>query len=349
MNAMTQQPQPVAIPLKLPHLTRNEAQARSMLAQRARDCAVPLGGQAWSLTLEPLQAGAATAFGTGDWLVRGDWAGAPFELRLPERACEQWVRARFADVDPPTLPPAMRAAVLEAALGEALAALRALQRGPARLEPAQGGDLSAALPQRFGLMLVQGEQVVHGLLATNGLGLMLMAGLVAQRPNARGPVDEDALPLLLRAEVGTATLRADELASLAIGDAVLLAHSWITQDGQLWLGQDEWGVRVRWEDTRLVVTEAFNRTGLTMATEQDAPAAGDNAIALDSLPVRLHFDLGERRLTLGEVKALQVGQSLELARPLAQAVSIRANGALIGTGELVEIDGRLAVTVTALG
>ena len=72
-------------------------------------------------------------------------------------------------------------------------------------------------------------------------------------------------------------------------------------------------------------------------------------IGLDALPVRLHFDLGQRKMPLAEVTALQVGQVLELTRPLSQAVSIRANGALIGTGELMEIGGRIAVGITSLG
>ena len=60
------------------------------------------------------------------------------------------------------------------------------------------------------------------------------------------------------------------------------------------------------------------------------------------------FDVGELSLTLGELQTLQVGQPLTLSRPLSSAVSLRVNGALIGTGELVEIEGELGVTITSL-
>jgi flagellar motor switch protein FliM len=60
------------------------------------------------------------------------------------------------------------------------------------------------------------------------------------------------------------------------------------------------------------------------------------------------FDLGEIAMTLGEIQTLQVGQPLTLARPLSSAVHIRVNGALIGTGDLVEIEGELGVTVASL-
>ena len=84
-----------------------------------------------------------------------------------------------------------------------------------------------------------------------------------------------------------------------------------------------------------------------MLTDNDT-AAGASPQPLDGVPVTLHFDLGDRSIPLGELKALQVGQVLELDRPLSQPVRIRANGALIGTGELVEIDGRLGVTIATL-
>ena len=43
-----------ATALSLPRLTRNEAQARGLLAQRARSVEVTLGGVAWQLSLEPV-------------------------------------------------------------------------------------------------------------------------------------------------------------------------------------------------------------------------------------------------------------------------------------------------------
>lgn len=70
--------------------------------------------------------------------------------------------------------------------------------------------------------------------------------------------------------------------------------------------------------------------------------------ALDRLLMRVAFDVGERTMTLGELQALQEGQVIELGQPLSTAVSIRVNGSLVGTGELVEVDGRLGVSVTSI-
>lgn len=70
--------------------------------------------------------------------------------------------------------------------------------------------------------------------------------------------------------------------------------------------------------------------------------------ALDRLLMRVAFDVGERTMTLGELQALHEGQVIELGQPLSTAVSIRVNGALVGTGEMVEVDGRLGVSVTSI-
>lgn len=71
-------------------------------------------------------------------------------------------------------------------------------------------------------------------------------------------------------------------------------------------------------------------------------------IDLDDLQVCLSFDLGERILTLGELRSINSGYVFELGRDVRHAVSIRANGKYIGEGELVDIDGNVGVSVLRL-
>ena len=50
------------------------------------------------------------------------------------------------------------------------------------------------------------------------------------------------------------------------------------------------------------------------------------------------------------LRRLQPGETFDLQKPLASGpVMIRANGALLGTGSLVEVDGRVGVTIATLG
>ena len=74
------------------------------------------------------------------------------------------------------------------------------------------------------------------------------------------------------------------------------------------------------------------------------------AIDMDSIPVRLTFDLGEQHMTLAELRRMQVGETLNLQRPLSDGpVTIRANGAVVGTGDLVDVEGRIGVVIHSLG
>lgn len=337
----------------LPRLTRNEAQARNLLAQRARNRVLPLGGEPWLASLEPWLPGISlSAPGPNDWLIGAQWAGAPFDVRLPAGAVDALVASQLQNVELPALPDEFAAAALEAALAPITDALMALQRGPARIERVWRQPVEArALQQTFGLTLRHGAQVIHGSLATDALGLMLLAGLVAALAPVPNDLNAGTLPLLLRAEIGQSWLAAPLLTSIAPGDALLMQDCWIAQDGELRLSVGNVGLRVRWNDCQLVVTQTLNSEGLPMPAEIDGPSSpNDHAVRTlaQDVPVRLSFDLGERILTLAELQALQVGQALELGRPLAGGVNVRANGALIGTGELVEIDGQLGVVLASI-
>lgn len=336
-----------AIRLRPRRFTGNEAQARSLIAQRAVGRPVKLAGGEWSLTLEPVLE--APPLGESDWRIEAQWAGAPFVLGLPASAARTWIAARFPDLDLPPLPSSLVSATLEEALSEALETLRALGRGAAQIDRVASSTTQdrAPLAHRFTLTLAGNEQVIHASLATDSLGLMLTAGLFSAFPPCANGLGEEAQPITLRAEIGRSVLAAGLLGSLSPRDLILIDHSWVGQSGELWLGCGEQGLRVRCDDTQLTVTQAFSRIGLNMP---DTEAVTPDAVpaSVDSIPVQIVFDLGERTLTLGELKALQPGQTLDLGKPLATAVNIRANGALIGYGELVEIDGRLGVSVAVL-
>jgi type III secretion protein Q len=290
-------------------------------------------------------------------VLHAEWAGARFELRVAASAADMWLRGRFTGDDWPRLPPPIRAAAFEAALRDALCALDSVGRGAVRLESL---DESAPAPaprdggHHFALTLAREGSSVSVTVSTDTFGLMLLAGLAAQGPAMPGPLARANVRVPLRAEIGVTTLSNEQLRGLAPGDALLLDDCWIGPDRELWLRHAGWGVKVRAEGAHLEVTEPFCSLEGMMDDDYDDPDIDDDfadgePAEIDALPVRLHFDIGHRTIPLGELCQLQVGQVLELARPLSQAVNIRANGALVGTGELLEIGGRIAVSITSLG
>lgn len=69
----------------------------------------------------------------------------------------------------------------------------------------------------------------------------------------------------------------------------------------------------------------------------------------DDAHVELTVGLGTTCMTLRQVFELAVGQVVTLGRPLAGPFEVRAAGKRVGTGELVDVDGELAVRIVSLG
>jgi type III secretion protein Q len=354
MDAMTLA---TAQPAILPRLTANQARALSLIATHGAD---------FAFTLPPAEgADAATGmwrlgltYGAPDALRQAasyrtdlEWAGVAVRLHLPPAALTAWINARVPDLAPGELPPALRAAALETLLAEAIAALGPMSSGgpPRVIAEANAARLSHAWT--LAVRAHATGDTVLAVLETDDLGLMLLAGLINQAPApANRDIDIDSIPVRLRAEVGAAVLPAAALRALVSGDVVLLDEYLVSSQGELWLGVPSGqGVRVRAEQSSYLVTQSWT-TLMTQNLTTAEHAPDGEPLDPDAIPVRLTFDLGERSMTLAEVSKLQSGVIFDLQRPLADgAVMIRANGALIGSGALVEVDGRTGVCIGTLG
>ncbi|WP_159910935.1 type III secretion system cytoplasmic ring protein SctQ [Pantoea sp. 18069] len=357
-----------------PQLSRNEAQAHTTIAQRALGMPLQCGGTRWRASLRPvIEAPWPTL--AGDSLVPIEWAGAQLQLQLPRTATEQLLSALLGGAALPPLAEEMQAAALAAALDDLLASLERLGRGAPQLMPLVSGQPPAVLPHAFALQLdaLEGSQAIAGLLRSDSLGLLLMAGLASALPPRDGPLAGAALALALYLDIGYATLSVEELQQLGPGDVVPMAHSFVSAERVLWLqAPGAGGLHVQLPAAPMQAQAGAHETALDGADDAaqaaPVPAAApfltvvqswshampaldpplSEAASFDAIPVRLSFDLGEISLTLAELRALQPGQAIRLGHPVANAVRIRANGALIGEGELVEIDGLLGVSVRQL-
>jgi|MedtruStandDraft_1076414.scaffolds.fasta_scaffold00815_14 type III secretion protein Q len=78
---------------------------------------------------------------------------------------------------------------------------------------------------------------------------------------------------------------------------------------------------------------------------QDVQDNADIVHNMGQLPVQLEFVLHNHRVTLAGLQNLCQGQLLTLPVDAELRVEIRANGARVGHGELVQLDGRLGVEV----
>ena len=343
-----------ATALSVSGLTRNEAQARNTLSQRAFRLPVRLGNGVWHARLIPTMA--PLAFEEAGYTIQVEWSGAQFVLSLPESATEQLVSHLLEGASLNALSAPVIEAVVEAALGDSIRALQTLGRGmPKVLGLTRGIDRGGKTPPHaLNLSLNQsnGSHTLVGTLFADGLGLLLAAGMVAKRQPVLGPLGND-VPLRLAAEIGYTRLQVAMVKSLSPGDVVLMDGCWVTPNRSLWLNSDgRFGVHVHWpapdaSQLRPYLTVIHPWTEIMPATQTEINANIELS-TVENLPVRLSFDLGELTLTLAQLRALQPGQTLDLGHPLVGAVRIRANGALVGEGDLVEVDGQLGVSVRHL-
>ena len=75
------------------------------------------------------------------------------------------------------------------------------------------------------------------------------------------------------------------------------------------------------------------------------PTAAASKPDLAALPLRVHVVLGEKEFTLAEVQSLSPGTIVELEAGKSDPVRLMVNGRILGDGELVEVEGKLAVRV----
>ena len=91
---------------------------------------------------------------------------------------------------------------------------------------------------------------------------------------------------------------------------------------------------------------------ITMNSENNtADSAPKTALKSVSVPVSnisitLTFETGRQKISFGELDTLEKGYTFVCQNPVENPVEIRANGTLIGYGQLVDVDGKIGVQIT---
>ena len=169
-------------------------------------------------------------------------------------------------------------------------------------------------------------------------------------------------PLQLPLRIGSTVLRMPELKSLEAGDIVPIENARFgpTGEGELHIADSvARGVLHLGNQSQFEVTEwhpTNTEADMNLLHEPDDEQAGhahepfDAAdTSLDALPVTLIFELGSIELPLSELRDLGPGSVLPLVGARQPHVSIRVGSHRVGAGELVELDGQLAVEIHRIG
>jgi type III secretion protein Q len=301
---------------------------------------------------------------------------------------ERWLCAQYPQLKLPPLPPEFVRASILAVMEQLLDALQGTALGLVPVLDGQDTpDAPPSVLYTVNVSLWRSHRwVCSGRILTSEAGLQALAAGVAAHAQAHNALALDALPLAMPLVMGYSVMRVSVLRTLQVGDVVLVDRALASPEGALWLGCGGWGVQVRWDEGRWRVNQACKEMESHMKYTELRPGSQDPGYDFDSelhsdlqspseyglegdlqhrpgqdalgdgqrladwqdIAVRVSFDLGSCTMTLAQLQTLQRGQTLELGTGRTHAVSVRANGALIGQGELMEVDGRLGVMLIAL-
>jgi type III secretion system YscQ/HrcQ family protein len=164
----------------------------------------------------------------------------------------------------------------------------------------------------------------------------------------------------LNCVVGRCVLPASAVRALAVGDAILAQSELFTIDGEGIIHAGRRAMRGRIDVVDGQALFQFMTWEAAMSSKQESdndavPAAwqaSDADRGLDDfadVPITITFDLGHVALTYQEANALVPGCVLVIdTQAIPPNIVVRANGARIGYGTLVDVNGRLAVQIASV-
>jgi flagellar motor switch/type III secretory pathway protein FliN/pSer/pThr/pTyr-binding forkhead associated (FHA) protein len=137
-------------------------------------------------------------------------------------------------------------------------------------------------------------------------------------------------------------LSPDEIAQIGLGDIL------VTENAAAALFPNNFSkgwslVEEQSNSARFRVDKYFERS-MSVDSVTDSPTTASRP-DLGALPLRLHVVLGEKELTLAEIQSFAPETILELEGTKSDPVRLMVNGKILGEGELVDVEGKLAVKV----
>ncbi len=175
-------------------------------------------------------------------------------------------------------------------------------------------------------------------------------------PSARAPslAQLGSLELCVPLVVGTVALERQELLSLQVGGALLLADgASIGCDavgrGVLAAPQSERGIAVELRSDGRLVVGGVAEARLTVEREKSSESEAETLtdVLLDT-PVVVRVELGAVSMTAREWAELGPGDVIETGQRIAEPVVLRVAGREVGRGELVNVDGQVGVRIQKL-
>ncbi|MES2771247.1 MAG: type III secretion system cytoplasmic ring protein SctQ [Pseudomonadota bacterium] len=311
-----------------------------------------LAGMLWQVTMAPSLARLARP--AVRFLL--EWEGIRCRASLSTTGVETLFAPLLGAIPLDQVGEPLLLALMQDLLDSAASAWQVSRAEPVRMLALAADEDSFPVLFEVRLSPQQGGDAVVLSLEVEAEGVMRLADRAAAMPAAKR-VDLRAwatLPVPLRLEVGWVDLPLGQLKSLRTQDILLMDGTWRSAQAE-----QKNHACLRLTPCHGVLVSLDSQIGMTaldnMSNMEQEPlmtssdALNDNEFMppeLAELTVRISFDLGERKLPLRDLSAIEAGYVFDLALPATRAVNLRVNGVRVGEGELVEIDGRIGVAVT---
>ncbi len=220
----------------------------------------------------------------------------------------------------------------------------------------------------FQIQRTSDKRISQGHLCIDFDGLQMLSELADSMP-AGQPHDWNSIPVGISIEIGQTSMPLHDFKQTKVQDIILADNYYLHADNgfcKLRLAKD-WCLNATWENNTLKLLTTKEGMMSDKETIEDfidndeqvdeSPDATDDQWSdfseaplpnLDELPIELTFDIGFQRLTLGELKHLQTGRIFKTDRPENMPVRIRANGQIVGRGDLVRLSDSVGVRVVEL-
>lgn len=251
------------------------------------------------------------------------------------------------------LPAEVRDAVLEAVLEKPLNRLESWSGTSVVVEEILSGtpEDSEEKGIRLNFMLMSSEKSRPdtGCFYLDSKSLEWLGGLLNNLP---GPPlrDMDDLPICVHFEIGRTSMSLNELDTAEPEDIIIMDHCYLNDQNRI-LGRFSGNFAFQGVLKDSIVTvekmteELMGENGEKNETEEHGETKAQAADHIDEVPIELVFELGRKSMPLGELRALQPGQAIDLEKSMVKPVSIKANNRLIGQGELVRLDDHIGVKI----
>ncbi len=152
-----------------------------------------------------------------------------------------------------------------------------------------------------------------------------------------------AIPLAVEWIIGSSPLHGALAAKLSVGDVLLINQALYQLRCQGMIIGNYWQ-----NEEKIMIEENHQGSEMPEGNPMAPSAADPFSGVLTTVPLKLEFILQRRYLAIGELQQLFKGKVMEIDPAGEKNIEIRANGHLLATGELVQLEDRLGVEITAL-